>query len=291
LLQQERNRQEQERGRQQRQEESLRRLEEKFTAVVRRLGSASAPIQASAAVSIMTFLNPENKDFHLQTYLILLANMKVQRVKLQQHAADPANLVLDNLLNDLLVAAFEKAILTQRRIGDVKDPATEIDLARCCLNRANLSDLDLQNADLAFSELRGANLTGSNLFRSKGIEAHLENARLSRANLGEARFQKAYFIGAQFHETNLASADLRGAHFTNAQFQQAKMQSAHLDNANIDGARFEQADLSDTYFHGVTPKPGTVSSILRANNWQKAHFDKDVEAQLKALADAERSRP
>ncbi|HUS09906.1 MAG TPA: pentapeptide repeat-containing protein, partial [Pyrinomonadaceae bacterium] len=215
LQQQERNRQEQERSRQQRQEESSRRLEDKFSAVVRRLGSVSAPIQASAVVSIMTFLNPENKDFHVQTYLLLLANLKIQRVKLQQHIADPANLVLDNLLNDLLVAAFEKAIQTQRRIGEVKDQGMEIDLARCCLNRVNLSNLDLQDADFAFSELRNATLTDSILFRSKGIQANLENARLSRANMGEARFQKVNLKGAQFHKTNLVSAVLKEANLTN----------------------------------------------------------------------------
>jgi uncharacterized protein YjbI with pentapeptide repeats len=292
LQQQERNRQEQERSRQQRQEESLRRLEEKFTAVVRRLGSGSAPIQASAAVSIMTFLNSDNKDFHLQTYLILLANLKVQRIKLQQlEHADPADLLRDTLVNDLLVAAFEKAILTLRQVGDVKEGEMEVDLTRCCLNRANLSGLDLRDADLAFSELRGANLTGSILFRSKGIEAHLENARLSRANLGEARLRKAYFRGAQFHEANLVSADLRGTDLTNTQFQQARMQSAHLDGANISGAHFEQADLSDAYLYGVTVTAATVSSILKAHNWQKAHFDAAVWTKLNALANPAGSKP
>ena len=294
LLQQERNRQEQQLSREQRQEETLRRLEEKFTAVVRRLSSASASIQATAAVSIMTFLNPENKDFHLQTFIILLANLKIQRVKLKP--ADPANLVLENLVNDLLVAAFEKAIMTQRQIGNISNPEMEIDLARCFLNRANLSNLDLHDADLAFSELRGANLTGSILFRSKGIEANLENARLSRADLGEARFQKAQFSNAQFHEANLVSADLKGANLSNAQFQRAKMQSAHLDRANINGARFEQADLSDTYLREITPQgvplsATTASSILKAINWQGAHFDEAVRAQLDALAKAAGSQP
>jgi len=275
IEQQERNRHEQERGRLQREEENRQRLEEKFIAIVGRLGSHSPSVQASAAVSIMTFLKPENKEFHAQAFFILLANLKVLHNEAIQG---------NEVLNRLLVAAFEKAIRTQAVIGEVKDQESEIDLSRCCLNRADLSNLDLSNADLAFSELRGANLTSSILFRARGIEVNMERSRLSRANLGEIRFRKAHFAGAQFHGSNLVAADLKEADLTNAQFQQAMLQSAHLDKANLTNARFEQASLSDAFFKGATLSASTLRSVLKAKNWREAHWDESVLKQLNELA-------
>jgi uncharacterized protein YjbI with pentapeptide repeats len=276
LEQQERNRHEQELGRLQREEENRRRLEEKFTAIVGRLGSHSPSIQASAAVSIMTFLKPENEEFHAQAFFILLANLKVQHNEAIQG---------NEVLNRLLIAAFERAIRTQAPIENVKGRESEIDLSRCCLNRADLSNLDLSSTDFAFSELRGVNLTSSILFRARGIEANMERSRLSRANLSETRFRRAYFSGAQFHGSNLVAADLKEADLKNAQFQQAMMQSAHLEKADLTDARFEQANLSDAFFKGVTLSPSTLRSILKAKNWREAHWDEPVLEQLNELAD------
>jgi uncharacterized protein YjbI with pentapeptide repeats len=321
-LQRERDREQKELDRQQREDDARRRLEEKFTAIVSNLGSDSTSIQASAAVSIMTFLKPEHKDFHTQVFLILLANLKVQHSRPSATTPRAQGLLQtmfaafgrevgrrvgregsesgrsigqigpgkseksepNETLTNLLIAAFQKAIRTQRPPAPDKAEQLPIDLSRSCLNRADLSNLNLRNLDLAFSELRSANLTDSDLFRVRGFEVHLEKARLSRANLSEARLRKAYLDEAQFHETNLVAADLKETHLRNAQFQKATLQSTHFDGADLSGARFEQANLSDAFFKNATLPPATLKSILKSLNWQDAHFDPSVKDQLDALA-------
>ena len=62
------------------------------------------------------------------------------------------------------------------------------------------------------------------------------------------------------------------------------MQSAHLERANLSGAKFEQADLNDTFFRGASFNAQTLKNIIKAFNWQKAHFDEDVKAKLEELA-------
>jgi uncharacterized protein YjbI with pentapeptide repeats len=63
------------------------------------------------------------------------------------------------------------------------------------------------------------------------------------------------------------------------------MQSAHLEEANLDGAKFEQADLNDTFFYRARNlNRGTLKSISKAINWQKAHFDDAVRVELEKLA-------
>jgi len=260
---------ERELDRKQREDESRRRLDEKFTSIVSDLGSEKPSIQASAAVSILTFLKPEYKAFHDQVFMILLANLKIQH--------DPA-------VNKLLIEGFEKAVRIQLQSLREKGEQFELDLSRSFLHRVDLAGLDLSQADLGFAQLRGANLTEANLHRVRGMEANLEKARLSRANLNEARFRKAQFRGAQFHGANLVAADLKETDLREAQFYQAKMQSAHLERANLSGAKFEQADLNDTFFRGASLNVQTLKNIIKAFNWQKAHFDEDVKAKLEELA-------
>lgn len=249
------------------------RLEEQFNGIVSNLGSESPSIQASAAIQIMNFLKPEHKDFHNQVFLILYANLKVQLRNIK-----------NEVLGQLLVEAFQQAI----RIEVEADPKHEktMDLARTYLKRAELSKLDLRGADLAYARLQSANLTESNLNRARGYDAKMDKARLSRADLGEARMQKAKLNAAQLHETNLVSADLKDAILTGAQLQKAKLQSAHLEGANLTDARFEQANLSDAFFQGAIFSPATLRSIINAVNWEKAHYDAPVLAELKKLAAA-----
>ena len=262
---------ERELDRKQREDESLRRLDERFTSIVSNLGSESAAIQAGAAVSILTFLKPEYMVFHNQVFMLLLANLKIQH---------------SDAVNKLLIGAFEKAIRIHWQSLRKQDEQFELDLSRAHLDRIDLSNTDLTGADLGFTELGHANLTDAVLFRARGFGAQLEKARLSRANLNEARFREANFRGAQFHGSNLVAADLKETDLEEAQFYQARMQSAHLDKAKLRGAKFEQANLSDAFFYGADLNEYTLRSILKAFNWQKAHFDEDVKAKLGELAEA-----
>ena len=183
-------------------QENKLHLEAKFDSVINNLGSPSHSIQASAAISLLTFLRPEYKEFHQQVYLILLANLKTD---------------LPENINALLVKTFEKALrlnidaLQSQKSDKVNNnrSSIELDLSRANLYRIDLHGLDLENVDLAFSNLRNANLDGCNLKRAKGFKTNLSGARLSRSNMTEGRFDQANFEDAQFHETNLISTKLK----------------------------------------------------------------------------------
>jgi uncharacterized protein YjbI with pentapeptide repeats len=268
------DREQREHERKQREDKLQKKLEDKFNAIVANLGSESASVQSSAAVQIRGFLTPEYRHFHQQAFIILYANLKVQQNR---------NLGQNQTLGGLLVGGFQQAIRTQLGHVGANNETRALDLSRSYLFRADLQNVDLREADIAFSNLRGADLSGSKLFRVRGYEVHLEKARLSRSMLSEARLRKAFLSDAQFHETNLVAADLREADLKRAQFQQAKLQSAHLDRAILLGARFEKADLNDTFFVGAQLSSATMKSIVKALNWQKAHFDADVMRALQAL--------
>jgi uncharacterized protein YjbI with pentapeptide repeats len=263
----ERSRQ-QELDRLQRETESLRRMDEKFTAIIMNLGSESPAIQASAAVSLVSFLKPEYRVFHSQVFMILLANLKIQ------HLAP---------INKLLIEVFEKAVRLQVQSAQDAGEQLQLDLSRTFLNRVDLSGLNLSQADIGFAQLQGANLREADLSRVRAMKAHLEKARLSRANLNEGRLRSAYCREAHFHASNLVAADLKEADLSRAEFHQARMQSAHLEKAELRGAKFEEADLNDTYFTDAVLDPEALKSIIKAKNWQKAHFSAAVKVQLDEL--------
>jgi len=233
--------------REQRETENQRLIDQKFTSIVASLGSDREAIQASAAVSIITFLKPEYVVLHDQVIDILLANLKIEHSK---------------AVSRLILTAFEKAIRGKVDLTIKSDDKYELDLSRANLTQADLSGLDLRNTDLGYAQLRLANLTGTNLSQARGYEPNLEKARLSKANLNEARLQRAKLNDANFHDCNLVSTDLKEADLRGAEFYKSKMQGAHLEGANIIGAKFEQANISDTYFNGVKVDDQTLRSLV-----------------------------
>ena len=253
--------------RKQRQEDSTRRQEEKFTSIVANLGSDSPSVRASAAVSITTFL--KYKEFCDQVFMIIWANLKTEQ-----------NLAV----NKLLIRSFEQAV--RRRLKSAKENGETciLDLSRTTLQRIDLSGLDLSDADLGYTNLENANCTDAILYRAKGWEAKCNGCRFSNANLSEARFKNAHFKMANFQDAKLMSARMEKTDLRKAKFNRAKLQSAHLNKATLQGAQFEQADINDTYFFGADLDESTLKSILKACNWQKAHFDEDKRAALESLA-------
>lgn len=288
----------QERDRQQRRDDEQRRFDEKFTSIVSNLGSNSLAVQVGAAVSILTFLKPEYADFHDQVFMLILANLKIKH-----------NGTTDTI-NNLLIEGFEKAI--KIHLEDMKGKEFELDLSRSYLNGVDLSGLIFNNSkthlcqiNVSSAKLRDADLTDTELYRVEGIDAVLDKAKLSGANLQEAHFDKALFRGAQLDEANLVSAALEGADLVQANFYKARMQGARLKAAKLQGAKFERSNLSDakfekaillntffneaifnkdTCFKGATLNQETLSSIVKAFNWQEAYFDEDIKAKLDKIA-------
>ncbi len=263
---------ERKKDRQQRESENLRRIDEKFAAIVKDLGSDSVPIQAGAAVSILTFLQPRYEAFYEQVYLIILANLKIKKDKREEATAE------------LLLKAFEKAIRLLIEFKMKQGEPIELDLSHADLKRVNLAGLELSNTDLGYADMPNAVLEGANLFRARGYGANLRGARLSRANLNEARFKTAIFTDALFHESNLVAANMKETNLQHAQFHQAKLQSAHFENADLRGAQFNQANIDDAYFRGALLDDQALKSLLKAYNWKDAHFDEEIKLRLENLA-------
>lgn len=255
-----------ENDREQRETESRRRLDERFNAIVTDLGSEREAVQAAAAVSLLTFLRPENAAYYRQVRLVTLANLKVDHSR---------------VVTKLLVRVLEAAL----RTPDPLEPI-ELDLSDAKLARANLSELELGGADLSRADLRSADLTNAKLFRARGVKPILTGARLcgDETDLREVRWREALGADANFCDANLVKAHLEQGDFREAQFQRARLQSAHLDNAQLQGARFEQANLNDTYFVGAALDEAAMKSIVRAENWEKAHFSPEVKDGLDGLS-------
>jgi uncharacterized protein YjbI with pentapeptide repeats len=251
----------------------IRRFNEKFNAVVENLGSESQAIQASAAVSIQTFLKPEYSEFHDQVFLILLANLKVQH---------------NEVIQQLLTAGFEKAIrvksdviAAQNEQIDEKDEKIVLDLSGCALDGANLMKINLGWANLRKASLQHANLKDACLIRVKG-----EGAKLQFLKGGGADLKKARLKGANLTRANFREADLKWVHFEEAdlshcKFERAFLQGAHLEKSVLMGAHFEQADLNNAFFKEAKLDITAISSIVKAYNWRKAHFDPDILEKIK----------
>jgi uncharacterized protein YjbI with pentapeptide repeats/cell division protein FtsB len=251
--------------REQSQHEHTQRFDEQFNKMVENLGSSKALTRAASTAQIETFLRPDYGEFHSQVFTLLLAAVRFP----QKDVGD-----------DLLAQAFQRAAREQIPLLRATEPGLHLDLSHCYLARIDLSGLDLNDVDIAFAELHQARFVGSSMCRARGREAKLDNAYLIGTNLTEARLAKASLKGAHFGKARLVSAQLRGADVTGASFQQASMQEVHLEQATLLGAHFEQANLNNAYFAGAKFDDGALHSILRAENWQKAHFDPEVRTEL-----------
>ena len=173
--QREQEQEQRERERKQQEVESLRRLNENFATAMRDLGSEKLPIQAGAAISLLSFLKPECTIFHEQLYRIVLANLKQDL----HHTGET---------NRILTQAFEQILRLQLPWADGEYYKFEIDLTHTNLTRVNLSELNLSQTDLtqktrdvpsqldlASADLQSANLTGAHLERAINL-AIKENA-------------------------------------------------------------------------------------------------------------------
>ena len=244
--------------------ESIRRMDEQFSATLANLGSESTAIQAAAAVSLLSFLRPEYRDYHRQVRLVALANLKVRD---------------RGPVTALLVRAFSDALRTAAPIQ-----ADEVDFAGAELGGVDLSGLDLRAADLRGAKLTDADLTNVNLEDVDAYKASLSGACFSGANLREARLTAVDAQKAVFHgQANLNAIKFHDAILIDARFESSSLQSAHFDRAHLEGARFQSADINDAFIRPATFDEATLKSLSRAKNKQNAHFSHEILDRLRAL--------
>ncbi len=252
----------------QREADSARDQDARLQSAVMNLGSASEAVRVGAAATLISFVRPEYQRLLHEVRLITLANLKIQH---------------DQSVRRLLVRAFGAAARTGTPLAGV-----ELDLAGAHLERAELSGITLAGGDLGFAQLTSADLRGCDLSRVHGREAVLTRARICGpgTSLEAARMEKAIAANTNFQEARLVSAHFEGADLTRAKFQRAQLQAAHFENATLYGAKFQQADLNDCYFTNARLDDDVRRTIVRAKNWQHAHFSADERAALDRLEGA-----
>ena len=136
---------------------------------------------------------------------------------------------------------MEKADLTEVYLQ-------EANLGGVHLQGANLSGAHLQGADLIEAHLQGANLSGARLQGADLIEAHLQGAELIGAHLQGANFQEAYLQGADMLQASLEGATLYKAYLQGANLTSARLLGANLMNAHMQGAHLSETNLQGAYF-------------------------------------------
>lgn len=252
----------------QRQAESDRNLAARFSQLLLDLGSDSEPVQAGAAVSLLTFLDQRDPTFHHQVRLATLANLKVS------HQAAVTN---------LLRRTFERAMASP-----VPYDPVELDFSDASLAESTLRDLRLESARLDRADLRRADLTNTSLRGAFGSDLKLDGVILQgdKASLFNARLKNVKARAARLQGSEVVNAHIREADFGATRFEGARMQAAHFEDCNLSGAHFIGANVADTYFHGCLLDDNALRSLLKARNVEKAHFDAHHLARLQELRGA-----
>jgi uncharacterized protein YjbI with pentapeptide repeats len=253
----------------QRHSEGARELTERFSQLLLDLGSDSEPVQAGAAVSLLSFLVHPDAARHHEVRLAVLANLKVEHPL---------------AITKLLIRTFEQAMSSTEQVP--LDPI-ELDFSGAQLFGARLVNLDLDGANLANANFTGADLTGTRLRGANGADVILDGAVLRGecTSLFNARLARAKCVATQFQGAELVNAHLEGANLRNARFEGARLQAAHLEaGTDLRGARFDGANVADTYFRDALFDDDALRSLRKARNWAKAHLSVDTAARFAALA-------
>jgi hypothetical protein len=254
--------------RRQREQEVAQQLDERFATTVANLGDDSVALQAGAAVSLLSFLRPEQREFHRQVRLVALANLKVR---------EPGPVAT------LLVRVLGDALRTDEPVQ-----RDELDFADAELAGIDLTGLDLRQAVLRKANLRDARLGDADLRGVKAYRVRLDGAYVGGqgANLAEADLDGAIAVNAVFSGAAMNAVKLRGATLTGARFEGARLQSAHFERAQLEKARFKAADVNDAFFGDAVLDEAALRELGRALNTEKAHFSPEALARLRELSPA-----
>jgi uncharacterized protein YjbI with pentapeptide repeats len=149
------------------------------------------------------------------------------------------------LTKDELITRFNHGESLER--ADLSDMELEgVSLVGANLSRADLSGANLAGADLSDATLTNASLPEAFLQGAKLVGAHLRSADLDGANLSGTDLS-----GADLSRANLEGANLEGAVLGKARLQYALLADTNLGKADLGGANLRSCDLSDAYLGGA----------------------------------------
>jgi uncharacterized protein YjbI with pentapeptide repeats len=165
---------------------------------------------------------------------------------------------INNLHQDVQTAL---TVIGKRETGGVMNPAQQLNFRECKLNKANL-----YMAKLHYFTFCGAELQ----------EAYLHHANLYHAELTQANLQDADLENAMLDISSLKKANLKNARLKNASLLGADLTEADLSGADIENTNFCDHDP----YHDDCRTKITVDQILKAKNWDKAHYSPEFEKKL-----------
>ena len=123
----------------------------------------------------------------------------------------------------------------------------------------NLSRCDLRYAQLSEARLKNASFRNSDLSEAQFYNANLSEARFYEANLSKTLFYGANLSYASFHKANLTDTELQGANLRNASFPHTDMKNARLFGADITDSILFGADISNIGIEEVYAYKGDFS--------------------------------
>ncbi len=277
-----------------RRNENKKRGEERFQSAVRGLGDEKEGAKIGAAILLRTFLDPDYEKFHIQTFDLAVANLRLPRTLLPEDPHTPLPLTT---LSQALIVVFKEAFPLARNQN--KGTPQSLDATAIQLDNAYLSDVDLVQAWMPRASLRKADLTGAKLTKAKLTEAKLSGADLRGADLKGADLNGADLSEADLSWTNLSEADLNGANLSETKlegtilkgtllrrailkkatvYREANPEVTILINADtrvkradLSGAKLSEADLSEAIL---------IQADLRRTSFRRATLRK---AQLKGV--------
>lgn len=195
---------------------------------------------------------------------------------------------------DLELAWFDSAILSKAKLkGAVLKGANlqKINLFQSDLKRVDMGPSFLYwQLDKATNAYKSAIMLPTNLELALLSGANLECANLDRVNLIRASLDPREEVGSEESRkiTNLKNANLINANLTDADLREASLIGARfagkLDSINgyssakLKNADLHEADITNANFVGVTDI--TVEQIMRAKNWDKAHYAPEFRKKL-----------
>jgi uncharacterized protein YjbI with pentapeptide repeats len=248
----------------------LERFDERFAKAVTGLSSAKPGEEIGAAVLVTSMVREKSEALSSQALQLLLVSLQAPHSKACER---------------LLRFALERfARAAPYRLLATGDGEPMVDLTHTRAPHLNLAHLELPGLDIAFASLPNADFRGADLSGSRAYKAEMEDAIFSNAKLEKVEWAEARATRARFRYADLRRAQLRLADLGAANFFRADLRKARLRQANLLGARFEQASLEGTDFHGAQLDDRALESILRADSWGSAYFNRDTQSRLDDLA-------
>jgi uncharacterized protein YjbI with pentapeptide repeats len=135
-----------------------------------------------------------------------------------------------------------------------------------CLDNANLTSANLQEADLwnasfRFANLQEADLTRATLTYADFWSANLQESILCNANLSEAELSYTNLSEAELSYTNLSQAILY-----DAKLYETKLYGANLTNANLSKIKALGTDFTGALFTGACLENWKINSATILDN-------------------------